>query len=548
MYIETSHSCGKYTRHLLRESFREGAKVKHRTIANLSGCSTEELEAMRLALKYKGDLTALGSVRSDIGLRQGVSVGAVWVVYDLARQLGVVDALGPSREGRLALWQVIARVIDQGSRLSAVRLAMSHAACEVAGLEGFNEDDLYGNLDWLEQKQEGIEERLGNQREGKGESQLFLYDVTSSYLEGRYNELGEFGYNRDGKKGKQQIVIGLLCDEVGRPLSIQVFPGNTHDSQTLGDQIRKVAERFGGKGVTFVGDRGMIKSDQVASLGGQGFHYITAITKPQIEALLNQGTIQMGLFDEKLSEVTAADGTRYILRRNPLRAEEVEKNRQSKRWSLENEVRKQNEYLRDHPRAKEKVALRKIEERSEKLKLNSWVKTSLQGREIRLEVDEEALHEVSKLDGCYVLKTDVTKSEASKETIHDRYKDLALVEWAFRTSKTVALEMRPVYVRRESRTRGHALVVMLAYLIVQELGKRWRDIDVTVEEGIKELTTLCATEIVVKGKPHCNKIPEPRPSVKTLLKKAKVLLPQVLPCRRVTVATRKKLTQNRKRK
>jgi hypothetical protein len=168
MYIETSHSCGKYTRHLLRESFREGAKVKHRTIANLSGCSTEELEAMRLALKYKGDLTALGSVRSDIGLRQGVSVGAVWVVYDLARQLGVVDALGPSREGRLALWQVIARVIDQGSRLSAVRLAMSHAACEVAGLEGFNEDDLYGNLDWLEQKQEGIEERLGNQREGKG--------------------------------------------------------------------------------------------------------------------------------------------------------------------------------------------------------------------------------------------------------------------------------------------------------------------------------------------------------------------------------------------
>jgi transposase len=548
MYIETSHSCGKYTRHLLRESFREGAKVKHRTIANLSGCSTEELEAMRLALKYKGDLTALGSVRSDIGLRQGVSVGAVWVVYDLARQLGVVDALGPSREGRLALWQVIARVIDQGSRLSAVRLAMSHAACEVAGLEGFNEDDLYGNLDWLEQKQEGIEERLGNQREGKGESQLFLYDVTSSYLEGRYNELGEFGYNRDGKKGKQQIVIGLLCDEVGRPLSIQVFPGNTHDSQTLGDQIRKVAERFGGKGVTFVGDRGMIKSDQVASLGGQGFHYITAITKPQIEALLNQGTIQMGLFDEKLSEVTAADGTRYILRRNPLRAEEVEKNRQSKRWSLENEVRKQNEYLRDHPRAKEKVALRKIEERSEKLKLNSWVKTSLQGREIRLEVDEEALHEVSKLDGCYVLKTDVTKSEASKETIHDRYKDLALVEWAFRTSKTVALEMRPVYVRRESRTRGHALVVMLAYLIVQELGKRWRDIDVTVEEGIKELTTLCATEIVVKGKPHCNKIPEPRPSVKTLLKKAKVLLPQVFPCRRVTVATRKKLTQNRKRK
>jgi hypothetical protein len=189
----------------LRESFREGAKVKHRTIANLSGCTSEEIEAMRLALKHKGDLTALGSVASDIGLRQGVSVGAVWVVYDLARELGVIDALGPSREGRLALWQVMARVIDQGSRLSAVRLAMSHAACEVLGLEGFTEDDLYGNLDWLEQRQEAIEERLGNQREGKGDPQLFLYDVTSSYLEGRCNELGEFGYNRDGKGCTPQI-------------------------------------------------------------------------------------------------------------------------------------------------------------------------------------------------------------------------------------------------------------------------------------------------------------------------------------------------------
>jgi transposase len=538
MYVETSHSRGKYTRHLLRESFREGAKVKHRTIANLSRCTPQEIEAMRLALKHKGDLTALGSVGSDIGLRQGVSVWAVWAVYDLARQLGVAEALGCSREGRLALWQVIARVIDQGSRLSAVRLGMSHAACEVVGLEGFNEDDLYGNLDWLEQKQGGIEERLFTGRGSKGRSQLFLYDVTSSYLEGRYNELGEFGYNRDGKKGKQQIVVGLLCDEGGRPVLIQVFPGNTSDGQTLGDQIRKVAERFGGKAVTFVGDRGMIKSDQIASLGGQGFHYITAITKPQIEALLKQGTIQMGLFDEKLSEVTEEDGTRYILRRNPLRVEELEKNRQSK----------QNAYLQEHAGAKPQVALRKVVERSEKLKLTCWVTASLQGREIRLAIDEAALQEARKLDGCYVLKTDAKKSEASKETIHDRYKDLALVEWAFRTSKTVALEMRPVYVRRERRTRGHALVVMLAYLIVQELGKRWYAIDMTVEEGIKELTSLCATEIVVKGKARCNKIPEPRPSVANLLKQAKVVLPQALPCRTVMVATRRKLTQNRKRK
>ena len=272
MYVDTSTvhtSTGKsYTRHLLRKSYREEGKVKHRTIANLSSCTPEEIEAIRLALAHKHHLSALVNLKDDLRLEQGLSVGAVWTVFSVAKRLGIVDALGSSRAGKLALWQVISRVIDQGSRLSAVRLAESHAACDVLNLAKFNEDDLYSNLDWLRENQAKIEDHLYMERneERAGEDdqsaapQLFLYDVTSSYLEGTKNELSAFGYNRDKKKGKRQIVIGLLCDEAGIPLSIEVFTGNTKDPQTVSSQVKKVVQRFGGGSVTFVGDRGMILS------------------------------------------------------------------------------------------------------------------------------------------------------------------------------------------------------------------------------------------------------------------------------------------------
>src|SRR5207302_610640 len=230
MYIDTSHITrgGKtYTRHLLRESYRANGKVLHRTIANVSHCSAAEIEAIRLALRHKEALEHLGTIQDAITLKQGLSVGAVWTVYQVARRLGIEKALGTTRDGKLALWQVIARVIDQGSRLSAVRLAMAHAACDVLGLGTFDEDVLYENLDWLAGAQARIEDRLFAQRKKTTPASLFLYDVTSSYLEGTHNALAAFGYNRDVKKGKLQIVIGLLCDEDGHPVSIEVFPGNT---------------------------------------------------------------------------------------------------------------------------------------------------------------------------------------------------------------------------------------------------------------------------------------------------------------------------------
>ena len=500
MYVDSSKSHGKYTRSLLRENYREEGKVKHRTIANLSHCSVEEIDAIKLALKHKKDLTKLVSLSKDITLHQGNSVGAVLLIHDIARQLGIHKALGPTREGKLALWQIIARVVDQGSRLSAVRLAGSHAACDILGVDTFNEDDLYKNLDWLSQKQQVIEDRLFDNTYQDKKPGLFLYDVTSSYFEGTCNELSAFGYNRDGKKGKRQIVIGLLCDEYGKPVSIEVFKGNTNDTKTFYSQIKKVVKRFGNKEITFVGDRGMIKGPQIKEINKNLFHYITAITKKQIDTLLKQGIIQLELFDEELAEIEDEQGVRFILRRNPTRAEEIRQSRDSKLLSMQHLTIKQNKYLSEHPRAQVTTALKKIEERAAKLKISKWIIATAKEREITIQVDNNLLAEESKIDGCYVLTTDL-KKEVNKETVHARYKDLAKVEWAFRTSKTVELELRPIHVRLADRTRGHALIVMLAYRIVQELANRWKNIELTVPEGINELSQVCAIEMRVNNKP-----------------------------------------------
>src|ERR671922_1661065 len=544
MYVDVSslRRNGKtYTRYLLRECYREEGKVKHRTVASLSRCSAQEIEAVRLALRHKQELAALGPLKDAVQLHQGPSIGAVWLVYQVARQLGIEQALGPSRPGRLALWQVIARVIDQGSRLSAVRLAATHAACDVLGLERFDEEDLYGNLDWLSVHQAEIEDRLFQLQPKEPASGLFLYDVTSSYLEGNHNELGAFGYNRDGKRGKRQLVIGLLCNGGGRPLSIEVFAGNTQDPKTFTPQIKKVAKRFGGREITFVGDRGMIKSQQIEALGERQFHYITAITKPQIEALLKSDVLQLDLFDETLAEITTAEGLRYVLRRNPHRAEEIAASREDKYQTLSKALVESNHYLSAHPRARVEVALRLLENRRQKLLLTQWVKLSIEGREIRVAKDLQALGEIAKLDGCYVLKTDLAREAANKETVHDRYKDLALVEWAFRESKTVHLEMRPSYVRRESRTRGPTFVVMLAYTIIKELATRWQSLELTVKEGIDQLATLCLTEVRINDQAPYHQFPTPRDTLQRLLQAAQVRLPKVLPSRGITVTTKTKL-------
>lgn len=544
MYVDSSTTTqnGKtYVRHLLRSSFRQSGKIKHKTVANLSHCSKEEVAAIKLALKHKDKLESLFCV-VDIHLQSGKRFGAVWCLLQLAREFQIHSVLGSHREGKLALWQILARLIEHGSRLSAVRLAQSHLGCELLGLDELCEDDLYKNLAWLAEHQEKIERLLFARRFPGQTPSLFLYDVTSSYLEGDQNELGTYGYNRDGKRGKKQIVIGLLADSEGDPVAVRVFEGNTPDGKTVAEQVRILAESFGVKHLIFVGDRGMLKSPQIKALP-EGFNYLTAITKPQIRKLMESGVLQYEMFDESIGEVEGQD-IRYILRRNPMRAEEMKKNREEKRAILEELMQKLNRHLIVHPRAHADKAFANLQAAVKRLKTETWCKAVLDVRTLIIQIDDEALHETALLDGCYVLKSDVPREVADAKTLHDRYKDLTEVERAFRTMKTAHLEIRPVYVRKENSTRGHVFVTMLAYLIRRRLEKFWSKLDLTVEEGLDELGAISVQEISV-GQTRFSLIPKPNARARALLDAAKIDLPAAVPTPTVNVATRKKLPSER---
>ena len=543
MYIDsctyTAKNGKQHTRILLRTSYRKNGKVLHKTIANLSQCPSQDVEAIRFALKHKNHLDLLASRTSTpVHTRQGLSVGAVYALHEIAKRLGLSQILGHSQNGLLALWLIIARIIHPGSRLSAVRLAAQHAACDLLGLDAFHEDHLYATLDWLDEQQHSIENRLFRRAKQTHPPALFLYDVTSSYFEGLENELADYGYGRDGKKGKKQIVIGLLTDEEGDPISVQVYQGNTSDNKTFADQVDKVKKRFGGKSVTMVGDRGMIKSTQIEQLP-ESFHYLTAITKPQIKTLLKEGALQMELFDETVCEIEWK-GVRYVLRRNPVRVKELSDSRHNKQQDIQRVVDQQNAKLKANPRTWVSTALRLVTKKIHQLKLHKWVTATAKNRTLSLQVNEEALKEISLLDGCYVLKTDVPATETVAQVLHDRYKDLAMIEWAFRTMKTILLEMRPHYVRKESRTRGHVCSVMLAYKIIRYLADAWQGFDITVEEGINELASICSVEVSI-GDAKYQTVPEPRLLGKQLLQAIQVELPEAIPSRGIHVATRKKL-------
>src|SRR5680860_736585 len=264
--------------------------------------------------------------------------------------------------------------------------------------------------------------------------------VSSSYFEGKCNELATFGYNRDKKKGKMQLVYGLLTDAHGNPLSIEAFRGNTRDPATLKTQIEKIKDKFGCTKVVIVGDKGMIKSAQIEDIEKSGLHYITTITKPQIESLIKKDVFQLELFTDDLVEVVDRDEmVRYVLRRNPLRAEDMKLTRQGKIDSINSKLQKSNKYLEEHPRAKPAIQIRDITAYIKKLKMDKFAEArAVEGeRQLELHIDSAEMEEAGKLDGCYVVKTDlIDKKEIKKEELHSCYKSLALVEWAFRTEKS----------------------------------------------------------------------------------------------------------------
>jgi hypothetical protein len=541
-----------YTSILLRESFRVGSAVKSKTLAVLTHLPVHVLEAVRHALAQPADALSQVADASDgaLRLRQAESLGALWTVDQIAQQLGIKKALGVTREAELSYWQVLARVLRPGSSLLAmVRLATTCAAAALLGWRrAFTEEDLYTNGAWLEGRHAVVERRLWQSRPAQPKEQLFLYDVTSSYLEGDYNALAAWGYNRDHKDGKKQVVVGLLTDSRGEPISIQVYRGNTNDLKTFGQQIHKLKKELGCEGVTMVGDRGMIRTDQKAAAQAADFHFITALTKPQIQKLLADQVLQLELFEDKVSEVLGEDGRRFVLRRNPARQQELERTREQKRQTVEVALKRANTYLDEHPRAKAQTQRRKLAAQLQHLKVQNWLKLTLKKQRLVLTLDAKALAAAAQLDGCYAIETDLKTRQADAQTIHDRYKDLAFVERDFRTLKTGHLDFRPWFVCTEVNTQAHALTSMLALKVRRHLERAWWSLEVTVEEGLRELEKLCVMELVhpQSGEVVARQVPEPSPRQKQLLDALKLDLPATVPEAQVSVGTRKKINKVRK--
>jgi hypothetical protein len=556
MFITEVVSKGKhgqsYTSILLRESSRLGAAVKSKTLAVLTHLPAHVLAAVRRAIAQPADsLTELATTSEGaLRLRQAESFGALWTVDQTAQRLGIKKALGVTWEAELGYWQVLARVLRPGiSLLAMVRLAASCAAAALLGWRrSFTEDDLYANGAWLEGRHAVIERRLWQARPTPPKDQLFLYDVTSSYLEGQYNALAAWGYSRDGKKQKKQVVVGLLTDSGGEPVSVQVYRGNTNDLKTFGQQVHKLQQAWGCQGVTLVGDRGMIRGDQKAAAQKAGFHFITALTKPQIQKLLAEQVLQLELFEEQVHEVLGEDGRRFVLRRNPLRQAELQHGREQKQQTLEAALRRANTYLDEHPRAQAQTQHRRLTARLKSLHVEDWLQVRIKKGRLVLNRDESALQTAAQLDGCYVVETDLKSAQAQAQIIHDRYKDLAYVERDFRTLKTGHLEFRPWFVGTADNTQAHALTSMLALKVRRHLEQAWSALEVTVEEGLRELEQLCVMELVhpQSGAVVARQVPLPSDRQQQLLAALQLELPTRVPESTVTVGTRKKINQVRK--
>ena len=446
---------------LLRESYREDGKVCTRTIANLTNWAPERIVAMERLVKgefddWSGEMTS------------GEIFGVLFALKQLADQVGITRVLGSAAESRLNLFLILARIAHGGSRLSAVRWAKQHTVADVLALEEFDEDDLYAALDWLASQQERIEREL-YQAHVKAQGQppvLVLYDVTSSYFEGECNELGQYGYNRDGKRGKQQIVIGLLTAEDGGPLAVRVFEGNTADPTTVASQITILKEQFGIAEVVMVGDRGMIKAKGKAALSAQGFRYITALTDAQVRTFLKEGVLQTDLFDVPLCEVEH-DDKRLIVRRNEIVRVREERRREDKLAQLQAKIADRNAFVKNSRRASAATGLAALQRWAKRHKLAAFVTLALNERVIVCTIDQEAKAQDALLDGCYLLETDVPQGLMDAKTVDARYRDLQKVERNFRTVKTTFLEIRPIFLRKAERTKAHVFVAMLALKITR---------------------------------------------------------------------------------
>jgi transposase len=467
MYIEAVPNRGSPPAILLRQSFRDNGRVRKRTLANLSDWPTPLVEGFRTLLKGGVAVAAEG-----IRIRRALPHGHAAAVLGTIRAIGLDRLLGKPIDKRLvplAIALIASRLISPASKLATARELAADTAGSSLGrlleLGAVDESELYRALDWLGARQAAIETALARRHLKDGA--LVLYDVSSSWLEGRCCELARFGYSRDGKKGKLQIVYGLLCAADGCPVAVEVFEGNTADPMTLSTQIDKLKERFGLSRVVLVGDRGMITSARIRDeLKPAGLDWITALRAPQIRALLDTGAFQLSLFDERdLAEITAPEfpGERLVVCKNPLLAEERARKREDLLRATEAALTKLADQIArgTGPTGTDRIAraIGRIENRYKLAKLFDIAVAEdgfTFGRNT-LRIAEEA-----RLDGFYVIRTSVEDKALAAESVVGAYKSLARVERAFRTLKTVDLHLRPIHHWLASRVRAHVFLCMLA--------------------------------------------------------------------------------------
>jgi hypothetical protein len=469
--------------------------VVHETLANLSKLPPDLIELIERHCQGQppppdNPSPPSRGAEASADIHLGPCYGVLAALDGLAREIGVVQAVGEqTRAQRLARFLIYARLAHRGSRLSAARWSEDHAVKEILQVGSFDEDDLYAALENLEQRQVSIEAALAPKPDAPSARAFYLYDVTSVYFEGMENELADFGYNRDGKKGKKQLVAGLLTDGNGEPISIQLYRGNTGDPPTFLDAVQKLKVRFGAREVALVGDRGMIKRLGKAALGEAKFCYVTALTDPQIRVLLAKKRLQLELFEDQPAEVEF-NGKRYVLRCNP-QTQARERARRADQWArVQARITARNLEVEQKPRTNPNSSLKQAQALLTKYRLQGWLKVELAGRKVVWTEDEAARQKQAELDGCYVIESDLPKEVASTQQVHDRYLDLTQVEQDFRTLKTGLLELRPIFLRKEKRTRGHALVALLALKLARELDRRLAPLGLTVEDGLERLKAV----------------------------------------------------------
>jgi hypothetical protein len=470
MYVAVVPNRGSPPAVLLRESYREGGKVKNRTLKNLTDWPAERVALLRAVLRGD-DLVPVGE---GLEIIRALPHGHVLAALGTARRIGLDRLLphGSERRRRLALALIVARLLDPAAKLATARALDTTTAIHSLGasldLGQVSAKEVYGTLDWLGRGQPAIEAALARRHLRDGT--LVLYDVTSSYLEGRCCELAKFGYSRDGRRDRPQIVVGLLCAADGCPVAVEVFDGDTADPRTLAAQIGKLKDRFGLKHVVLVGDRGMITSARIEQeLRPTGFDWITALRAPAIQKLAAEGgPLQPSLFDQRdLAEIESPEfpGERLVVGNNPALAAERARKRSDLLDATERDlVNIQARVRRARRRLRGAAAIgQAVGAVMGRRKVAKHFRITIADQDLSFTRDQAAIAAEAALDGIYVLRTSLPAGvQTAAETVRS-YKSLAYVERAFRSLKTTDLELRPIFHWTAARVRAHVLLCMLAY-------------------------------------------------------------------------------------